>query len=194
MSGHHRSGGRLAGWTTLQFFARNFAVVAPLCPAVAAARFAQGGFGKLDWPAVIALEVLVELGRVALAVLAIGSGDIRRGIAAIRRFFTMDDAEREQRYAAAKTRLRQQWRSLGLDLLVFLSAAVAPNFLIAYLADSTCASDTLARVAPSAPRVSLVLLIKNLSVIPLTIAFQIHLAARLWLEPSERHEWLQRRT
>lgn len=193
MSGHIRIGEQTAGWTTLQFIARNLAIVAPLCLVVAAARFAQGGFGKVDWPALISLEILVELGRVALAVLVLGNGSIQRGIAAIRRFFTTGDAERERRFSAAKSRLQLQWRSLGLDLLVFVVVAVALNILIARIADTECAESTMAQVAPSAPRVSLVLLLKNLSVIPLTIVFQIHLAARLWLETHERDQWRQRR-
>ena len=181
--------------TSCRFVARHLLVVAPLCAVIAMGRFVQTGYPAFaPIPMQVVLEVVVEGGRIALAIVVIGAGSLTAGIRSIRRFFAEPKAERQSRFARMKERLTTRWRPLAEDVALYLVLALLLNRAIDWVAGTPWMQARAAIVgADLTASDAQILLLKNISVIPLTIVFQIHFAARLWLSDEERTAWLNRR-
>lgn len=183
----------LAIVTSLRFVARHLLGVGLFCVAAALGRFAQTGYPSLGSTLTqIAFEILVAGSRIALAVVVLGAGSFADGVHMIRRFFRLPKAERDSRFLGLKRQLATRWRSLVVDFAVYLVLAVALNLLIDAAAGTRWMEKGVTSFGADPGRESAqILLFKNLSVIPLTIIFQIHLAARFWLSDRERTAWLK---
>lgn len=193
MTNRARVGDRLAFASSFRFVACHALIVVPLCAVIALGRFVQVGHPVFNHGiASIVLEIVVEAGRVAMAVLVFGCGSLRAGVGAIRRFFRLDEDERKARFAGMRKYFDASWRSLTADFGLYLATVVSANLAIDAWAHGSWMTHLMAEPGASPAGDALVVLLKNLSVIPFTIVFQIHLAARLWLRPEERSAWLKR--
>lgn len=168
---------------TFGFAVRRAGMVVPLLVAIAFGRFVQTGAPALAGAfAQVVLEVLVETGRVWLALMVLGEGSGRRGFRAVRAFFRMDPRHRDARWREATQWLRRNWRALVLEVGLFAVIAVVLNALIQLASASPAAqaaAGELLAVRSSGPT-PIELALKNLTTIPLVIIFQIRLAQRIW--------------
>jgi hypothetical protein len=185
----------LALTTALRSVAWSLPVFGGLCLAVAALRFLQAASSWWQ-TGVLALfaEILVLMGRLGLVLAAVGNGSLGAGVRAIRGFFRQPRSATDARFAQIRPRLREHGRSLVFDLLLFVALAIVGNLLIGALASTSLVIEwaSMAGATPDQAANGVTLLLKNLTVIPLTILFQVHFAARLWLAPEERRAWLAR--
>lgn len=184
----------MAGWrpvalpTTLHWFRRHLPLAASVCLIAAFTRWVQtGGWGSLSPGLGWLGELIVALARLSLALMVLGGGSPWRGVQALRAFFRQPEPERALQWQFVGSNWRSRWRTVMADILLFAALVVVLRLAIAE------AVTGLAGVVPSP--VALTLFLKNLSVIPLTIVFQLHLAARLFLSdpghPTKRPptEW-----
>jgi hypothetical protein len=171
---------RLAVERAARFVGRHFLTVAGLSAISAVGRFVQTGWPSLSGAmAQIGLEILVEGARVALALAVLGGGNPLAGIDAIKRFFRMSHVDRESRVGETKKRFELHWRSYAWDFALYVGIALALNVII----DVVVARPAVVEFATNLGAEnggSVRLLLKNLTVIPFTIIFQICFVARLW--------------
>ncbi len=80
---------------TVRFMCAHPAPVAGVCMLAAAARFAQAGWAESLPPGgSLALELVVAVARLALVLIAVGGGDLRQGIQAVRAFVAQPESDR----------------------------------------------------------------------------------------------------
>lgn len=169
-------------WSAFRFVGRHFPAVAILAGVAAIGRFYQTGSSATEGALVqLALGALVGLARVLLALLVIGDGSVAAGVRAIRRFLALPPEHKRRKSEACTQRVTAEWRSLVLEIVVFIVLAIAVNLAIAAFAHSAAAAEWAARFgADKSPALATQLLLKNLSTISMTFIFQIRLAARVW--------------
>jgi hypothetical protein len=145
-------------------------------------RFYQTGSSLAEGAIVsFALGALVGLSRVLLAVLVIGDGSVPAGVRALRRFLSLPSEQKNRQVEACTRRIKEEWRSLVIEIVAFVVLAIGLNLAIAAMARSDPAAEWAARLGVDKDAALPVqLLLKNLSTIPLTIIFQLRLAARVW--------------
>ncbi len=165
-----------------RFAARRAPVVFGLCLIAACGRAVQTGVPLLAaWPFQILFELLVNGARVALALAALGDGSPREGWQRVRRLLAMPQEHRTTRinraFAALRTHLGSLLADIGLYLLFALAVNLAITFIVHQPATQAWAA---AQGLATTGETPLALFLKNLSVIPGTILFQVFLARRLW--------------
>lgn len=133
-----------------------------------------GGFGEITTSFHVILEVVIESARLFLFLYVLGLSNVKKGGSYIKYLFTQSE-NRKQNWRIALGRLRQQWASILLNLLVFSGVAYSINYLIDLVAYETCLLLTLKQdglIANTASEWTILLFFKNLSVIPFTLTFQ----------------------
>jgi len=117
-----------------------------------------GGLGPVGGTTSAFLEVVVEGARVLLFLGVIGLGGVAEGLRTVASAFARPPGGWRESGRRVRARLRAEWRALMADIAGFGLIAFAINAAIEAVA------------APGAyPRI---FLLKNLTVIPLTIVFQ----------------------
>lgn len=169
-------------WSVFRFVGHHFPAVAMLAGVAAFGRFYQTGSSLAEGAIVsFALGALVGLSRVLLAVLVIGDGSVPAGVRALRRFLSLPPEQKNRQVEACTRRIKEEWRSLVIEIVAFVVLAIGLNLAIAAMARSDPAAEWAARLGVDKDAALPVqLLLKNLSTIPLTIIFQLRLAARVW--------------
>ena len=149
---------RILPWT-LRFIAAHPGQVLGLSLVAALGRAVQlGGLGPVGPIATALLEVVVESARVLLFFAVIGMGRVVEGLRTAASVFARPPSGWRASGRRVRARLRAEWRALLADLAVFGLIALAVNAAIE-------------AVAPPGAY-ALIFLLKNLTVIPLTIVFQ----------------------
>ncbi|GAB2792228.1 hypothetical protein GCM10027275_41380 [Rhabdobacter roseus] len=170
----------LAG--TIYFFKKHLVVIGSLGLVAGLGRVIQlGGFGAISTWQHVALEVVIEAARLGVFLYVLGLASIRHGALRLKYLFT-DRQRRLDHWAAARQKMRRQWFSILLNLVAFLGVAWGLNYLIDLLAYQTCLYLKLKQggiLAPTSSEWTILLFFKNLSTIPLTIAFNA--AFLLWI-------------
>jgi hypothetical protein len=158
-------------------------MVAALAGAAAVGRALQlGAAGEISRGTHLLLEVLVEGARVALLLYLIGRGSMAAGWAGLRGMFHRDG------WQTIGPAFRLRWRDLVANLLVFALLAAAANAVVFAVARNWTALAMLQHcgwIAEQAGEWVTILFLKNLSVIPWTLAFAVSLAHWLPFRPAQ---------
>ncbi|MDJ1503180.1 hypothetical protein [Xanthocytophaga agilis] len=168
--------------STAYFIRKHFLVVVSLSLIAAFGRVIQlGGFGAISTWLHIVLEVVIESARILLCIYVLGFANVKNGLLRIKRFFT-SKGNRKQQWRTAVQKFKQQWISLVFNLILFMVIAWFFNYLIDQAAYETCFYLKLKEggiLVSSASEWTILLFLKNLSVIPFTLIFETLLL--LWL-------------
>ena len=149
---------RILPWT-LRFVSAHAGLVLGLSLVAALGRAVQlGAIGPVGAMATAFLEIVVESARVVLFFAVIGMGRVADGLGTVATVLRRPPGGWRASGRRVRARLRAEWRALIADLAVFGVIAFAVNAAIEAVA------------APGA--YPLIFLLKNLTVIPLTIVFQ----------------------
>jgi hypothetical protein len=159
---------------TLHFLKTHFKVILGLGLIAAFGRVIQlGGFGAIPvWLNVI-MEIIIESARICIFIYVLGFASIKSGFLRIKHFFKQKK-NRRQNISIAKQKIKQQWLSVVLNIIVFLIIATAINYLIDQLAYETCLLLTLKKdgiLTMDSSEWTILLFFKNISVIPFTLVF-----------------------
>ena len=127
-----------------------------------------GAAGELSRPANLAIEFVIEGGRCTLLLYLMGRGSLAAGWSILRRILT------RQAWNELGPVLRSGWRGLAVNLAVFALLAAVANVAVFAVARNWTALAMLQHcgwVAEQAGVWVTILFLKNLSVIPWTLAF-----------------------
>lgn len=156
--------------------------VSVTCLTAAGGRFAQAAWAEmLPSGASLALELVVAAARVALVLVVIGEGGIRCGMTAVRDFFARAERDHAAWFTRVAEQARVRWKQLVLEFVVFLALAILLNVVNGQLAalPAVVAWTSPLVDSPESARSANVLFLKNLSVIPLALLFQVRLVVLL---------------
>ena len=161
-------------WSSFGFFRKHFFLIMSLGLVAALGRVTQlGGFGEINSALYIALEVIIESARVLLFLYVLGFSNISKGILRIKNFVT-EKVNRKRHVRAAKEKLAKEWPFIFLNVAGFLLIASAFNYLIDLTVYETCFYLSLQQdgiLSPASSEWTMLLFLKNLSVIPFTLVF-----------------------
>jgi hypothetical protein len=132
-----------------------------------------GGFGQITPGFNIFLEVVVEFVRVLIFVYVLGMASIRNGALRIKQVLT-DKASRTFYWRIGVQKIKRQWVEILVNFFAFISIAWMINYLIDLLAYQTCLYLALKEnriLSQTSSEWSIILFVKNISVIPFTITF-----------------------
>jgi hypothetical protein len=164
---------------TLQFIGRHLPLVGVLCAISASGRFVQTGWTSLAGTmAQVALEIVVEGARVVLALAAIGGGNPLTGVETIKRLFRTIKTDKASPAVDVGKQLSSHWKSYAWDFAFYCGVAFALNLIINVTVDIPAVVE-LTHTLGAEGSGSATLFMKNLSVIPLTIIFQVFFVTRL---------------
>jgi hypothetical protein len=164
---------------TFQFISRHLPLVGVLCAISAGGRFVQTGWPSLSGAmAQVALEIVVEGARVVLALAAIGGGNPFTGVETIKQVFRTKKSDKSSPAVDVRKRLLFHWKSYAWDFAFYCGIAFALNLIIDVIVDLP-AVVALTHTLGAKGSGSAELFLKNLSVIPLTIIFQVFFVTRL---------------
>ena len=159
---------------TFYFVKQHFVVLLGLGLIAGLGRTIQlGAFGQVSTLMNIFLEVIIESSRILIFLYVLGLANIKSGALRIKHLFVHKN-NRKLNWVVALQTVKRQWRSILLNIFVFLIIASAINYLIDLLAYETCLYITLQRdgiIAASASEWTIILFFKNPSVIPFTLIF-----------------------
>jgi hypothetical protein len=159
---------------TLMFFKTHYLIVLTLGMAAAMGRVIQlGAFGPISSALHLVLEIIIEGARLMIFAYALGLTNVRKGFARIMQIFTKSDAWKSN-WIIAKARMKSDWKSLLMSMVIYLLIAWVINLLIDYTAYQTCLYYKLKInriISEGASEWVIILFFKNLSVIPLTLIF-----------------------
>ena len=128
------------------------------------------------------LEVLVALARMLTLLAIMGFGSIRRGGCNVIGIFKMKSQDWRQAGAATMKKFSNDWAVFLMSIIVFSCIAFVMNRSITLVAANSKFLHTLKDnhfLAPSASGMPVVFFLKNLTVIPFTMIFDV--AIVLWL-------------
>jgi hypothetical protein len=161
-------------FNTIYFFKRHFKVLFGLGFIAAFGRAIQlGAFGQVSSLMNIFLELMIESSRILIFMYVLGVANIKSGALRIRHLITHKNNRKLNRTVALQ-KLKSQWLTVLLNIILFLIIAWTVNYLIDLLAYETCLYITLKKdgiIAESATQWTIILFFKNLSVIPFTLIF-----------------------
>lgn len=168
--------------TTLYFFRKHLPAVLLLGLIAAMGRVIQlKGFGPISPALNVILEIVVEIARIYLLLFVLGLANVQRGIKKIRNAFSSKQKFR-MLSSTALHKLKKNWVAMVFNTAAFLGIAWAINYLIDLTAYETCFYLNLTKngiLAETSSEWTILLFLKNLTVIPLTIIFDCVLI--LWL-------------
>jgi len=163
---------------TFSFFLRHAPVILSVSLIVAISRVIQVGWeGYLPVVVFVILEIVVLAARVAIALIAIGEGALGPGLKKVRTIVRLSEAEKSAAFARMGQTIKEQWRAVLRDILLFGLTAIAINYVIGEVSQTrTVYSLMTSWGVPGSNEDSVqaaaTLFMKNLTVIPLTIVFQ----------------------
>lgn len=140
-----------------------------------------GGFGEISPLFNSILEVVVQASRIFLFVYVLGEANLRKGWDQIIRFLSQKSARRQQLQSAIAN-LKQNRSVIIISLAGYGLLAILMNYLIEASAYQTCFLLHLKNsniLDSTASEWSMLLFMKNISVIPFTIIFETILI--LWI-------------
>jgi hypothetical protein len=145
-------------------------------------RFVQeGGIGPISVELFSLWEVIVELSRVLLLLLTIGHGSVRAGFRSVVSIFRMKKADWKQRWSQLKINVSWNKIALSVNLVIFMIIGTAANVSIDLLVQLGLLDwlKSVGLLAASASPWPVMLFLKNVSIIPFTLIFEVLLV--LWL-------------
>lgn len=163
---------------TFSFFLRHAPVILSVSLIVAISRVIQVGWEDyLPVVVFVILEIVVLAARVAIALIAIGEGALGPGLKKVRTIVRLSEAEKSAAFARMGQTIKEQWRAVLRDILLFGLTAIAINYVIGEVSQTrTVYSLMTSWGVPGSNEDSVqaaaTLFMKNLTVIPLTIVFQ----------------------
>jgi len=163
---------------TFSFFLRHAPVILSVSLIVAISRVIQVGWeGYLPVVVFVILEIVVLAARVAIALIAIGEGALGPGLKKVRTIVRLPEAEKSAAFARMGQTIKEQWRAVLRDILLFGLTAITINYVIGEVSQTrTVYSLMTSWGVPGSNEDSVqaaaTLFMKNLTVIPLTIVFQ----------------------
>lgn len=177
-----KSGEAFLGYTKLieytnVFIGKYYVALLGLGVAAGTGRFFQtGGQGEISWRVNFLMEVGVNLARLLTVLLVIGKGSIQTGIKQVVGVFRMS----KQQWMVIWLNSRYNFSNNGLAILVnfivFAIIAVLINVGLNFLFEYTSVLQWLKAhqvLKVSASKWPVLLFIKNISVIPFTLVFEI---------------------
>lgn len=163
---------------TFSFFLRHAPVILSVSLIVAISRVIQVGWEDyLPVVVFVILEIVVLAARVAIALIAIGEGALGPGLKKVRTIVRLSEAEKSAAFARMGQTIKEQWRAVLRDILLFGLTAITINYVIGEVSQTrTVYSLMTSWGVPGSNEDSVqaaaTLFMKNLTVIPLTIVFQ----------------------
>ncbi len=174
-------------YKTFHFIRNHFSTLLALGLIAAFGRVLQlGGFGQISPVFNSVLEVVIQSSRIFLFVFVLGESNIWKGWNQILRFFTQKKSRKLQ-LRSALTTFKQKWLIIIVSLSGYSFFAFLMNYLIDASAYQTCFLLHLKTnniLETTASEWSMLLFLKNISVIPFTIIFETLLI--LWLSNNTR--------
>ncbi|MCF0062534.1 hypothetical protein MUK70_01730 [Dyadobacter chenwenxiniae] len=171
-------------WTqhSLRFLKKHFLVILSLGLIAGLGRSAQlSAFGDIPFAVDLALEVAIQSARILIFLFALGLTNVRSGFKRTAAVFSMKkDSSQKRRQALTKFKLH--WKKMLWNLGAFLIMSFLINLFIDHVAYETCMYISLRErgiLHSNAPEWTIILFLKNLSVIPLTLVFNA--MCLLWL-------------
>lgn len=161
---------------TQRFINKHWFSVGILNLVAATGRFVQeGGTGKISVEAFSLLEIAVELSRILLVLLVIGNGSINRGFRRVVSIFRMKKADWLQVWHQLRTNISWNKIALAINLVIFMIIGIITNISIdlvvhLFLLNWLKINDLLAATASQWP---VILFLKNTSIIPFTLVFEV---------------------
>ena len=161
---------------TQRFINKHWVSVGILNLVAAIGRFVQeGGTGKIAVETFSLLEIAVELSRVLLVLLVIGNGSINVGFRQVISIFRMKGADWKQVWKQLKTNVSWNKITLSINLVIFMIIGTITNISIdllvhLFLLNWLKINDLLAVTASQWP---VILFLKNTSIIPFTLVFEV---------------------
>ena len=171
-------------WTeaSLQFIKKNFLIILTLGLVAGFGRAAQlRAFGEIPGWLDGSLEVVIQSARILIFIFALGQTNISNGIKRIGSIFSGKTESYEKRRFAWHKLKTNRGRMLW-NMAVFLLISVFINMFIDHIAYETCLYVSLRDrgiINGIASEWTIILFLKNLSVIPLTLIFNA--MCLLWL-------------
>jgi hypothetical protein len=178
-------------WTliTLRFIRKHLLVILCLGLIAAFGRAAQlRAFGEIPYWLHTVLEVVIQSARILIFLFALGLTHVKKGFGRFIIVLTPGKASLKN-WTTAWITLRKHWLAVLLNLLSFGLIAFLMNLFIDHIAYQTCLYAQLQRegfISGSTSEWSLILFIKNISVIPLTLVFNATLL--LWFTDKLPHQ------
>lgn len=140
-------------------------------------RFIQeGGIGAVSSSRQIILEIVVNAARLLTVFIVIGKGSLENGIAAIVNVFGLTKAKWVNTWANIKHNFANNYLALLVNFIVFIIIAVIINLALFALLEYTAFLEWLKSyqlLSHTASKWSVLLLLKNVSIIPFTFVFEI---------------------
>lgn len=139
------------------------------------------GLGSINTFTYWVLEIPVEGARILFLFLLIGNGKIAKGLELIISIFSLTKEQWKSVTSTVINNLRLYTTELLVTTLAFILLAVAVNYLIKYAANSEQLLFKIQQFSllKNFNSVSLTLFVKNLTIIPLTLIFEIWLVLKL---------------
>lgn len=138
--------------------------------------------GKCPGVISLLLEIPVEGSRILLLLRLMGNGGVRGGIIAVKNIFRMKGYEWNGAGAVMLRRLKQHYKELLLWLIIYGLLAFIINYAIAIISNNPNVIHSLKQlwfIAPTLNATAITLFLKNLSVIPLTLFFEVWFVLRI---------------
>ncbi|SKB71364.1 hypothetical protein [Dyadobacter psychrophilus] len=163
-------------WThhSLYFLRKHFLVILTLGLIAGLGRAAQlKAFGEISSTLHFVLEMIIQSARMLIFLFALGVTNIRSGIKRTVAIFSVKkDSSQKRKLALEKFKLH--WKRMLWNLGAFLIISFLINLFIDHIAYETCMYISLRErglLHANASEWTIILLLKNLSVIPLTLVF-----------------------
>ncbi|MFN8345994.1 MAG: hypothetical protein U0X91_13365 [Spirosomataceae bacterium] len=167
---------------TQRFINQHWLKVIGLCLTAAFGRFVQErGMGRISVEWFSVLEILVELSRAVLVLFVVGHGSARAGFRSIAAVFRMKKADWKQRWNQLKVNVSGNKIALSVNLVIFMIIGTVANVSIDLLVQLGLLDwlKSVGFLAASASSWPVILFLKNVSIIPFTLIFEVVLV--LWL-------------
>ena len=166
--------------TTLHFYKNHFLALTGLGFIAAFGRVIQiGGFGPINMATHTILEIVVAVARIVLCLYVLGLANLKNGFLRLKHIFS---PKGKRQWLVAWQNLKERKKLILINFVAFLLIAWALNYLIDLLAYETCLYLSLKRdgiLVPTSSEWTVILFLKNLSIIPFTLMFEVLLV--LWL-------------
>ncbi|MCE6992132.1 hypothetical protein [Dyadobacter sp. CY323] len=170
-------------WTlhSLRFIKKHLLLILFLGLVAGLGRAAQlRAFGPISPMLDTFLEIVIQTARILIFLFSLGLTNIKKGINRFLKIFSPQTSDRPN-WKTALTILKQQWIAVVLNISAFMVIAFLINLLIDHIAYETCLYATLRAdgiISSDSSEWSIILFLKNISIIPLTLVFNATLL--LW--------------
>lgn len=163
-------------WTqhSLRFLKKHFLVILSLGLIAGLGRAAQlKAFGEISATLHLVLEVIIQSARILIFLFALGVTNVLSGLKRVAAIFSVKKDSSQMRRAALG-KFRMHWKRMLWNLCAFLIISFLINLFIDHIAYETCMYISLQErgiLYADASEWTIILFLKNLSVIPFTLVF-----------------------